>query len=213
MSTPRKTASPRELLVPYIAWLRDHCRGDRQQQGPQHGGVVLRRVLPPVDRVVIVACLANLAEQDARRAHQERVNRRLREQLAQERMKGESFRRYTSARLDTHDGELGVDTRTATALPGVQNDPARYLESMADGGAIPVAGATPQAAQPAQLPGQGDVWYYLVGSQKVGPLGLTQMVVLAQSQGIVARTVVWRQGMPDWAPADQVAELKPYLTG
>ena len=32
MSTPRKTTSPRELLVPYIAWLRDHCRGMAPQQ-------------------------------------------------------------------------------------------------------------------------------------------------------------------------------------
>lgn len=32
MSTPRKTASPRELLVPYIAWLRDHCRAMAPQQ-------------------------------------------------------------------------------------------------------------------------------------------------------------------------------------
>src|SRR5438477_7354663 len=53
--------------------------------------------------LVIVACLPNLKEQAAREAHIAEENRRLREQLRQERIKSESFRQHTAARLDVHD--------------------------------------------------------------------------------------------------------------
>src|SRR5215475_4178859 len=68
--------------------------------------------------VVIVAVLPNLKEQKFKEEAIERENRRLREQLLQEQIKTEAFRRHASARLDAHDSHIGVDTRSlASALP------------------------------------------------------------------------------------------------
>jgi hypothetical protein len=68
--------------------------------------------------IVIVACLPNLIEQRRRDRHVDNENRRLREQLMQEQMKSEAFRRHAAARLDSHDNQLGVDTRSVvSALP------------------------------------------------------------------------------------------------
>jgi hypothetical protein len=69
--------------------------------------------------IVIVAVLPNLKEQKFKEEAMERENRRLREQLMQEQIKTEAFRRHASARLDAHDSQLGIDTRAAaSALPG-----------------------------------------------------------------------------------------------
>jgi type II secretory pathway pseudopilin PulG len=68
--------------------------------------------------IIIVACLSNLNEERRRDQSQQQENRRLREQLLQEQVKNEAFRRHAMARLDTHDNQLGVDTRSVvSALP------------------------------------------------------------------------------------------------
>jgi hypothetical protein len=68
--------------------------------------------------VIIVSVLPNLKEQRSKEEAIERENRRLREQLVQEQIKTEAFRRHASARLDAHDSHIGVDTRSiSTALP------------------------------------------------------------------------------------------------
>jgi hypothetical protein len=101
--------------------------------------------------IIIVSCLPNLIEKRRREQHVDQENRRLREQLMQEQMKGESFRRHAAARLDTHDNQLGVDTRSAvSALPapggmfGTQQ-----LEDLSGQPAFPPQ-AIPQQARPAQ---------------------------------------------------------------
>ena len=68
--------------------------------------------------VIIVACLSNRKEEQAYRASADREQRRLREQLRQERLKNEAFRQHATHRLDTHDQSLGVDTRSTPGLPG-----------------------------------------------------------------------------------------------
>jgi GYF domain 2 len=62
--------------------------------------------------IIIVAVLPNLKEQRAKEEAIERENRRLREQLVQEQIKTEAFRRHASARLDVHDNHMGIDTRS-----------------------------------------------------------------------------------------------------
>lgn len=75
--------------------------------------------------LIIIACLSNVKEEQSYRDRQSRENRRLREQLRQERIKGEAFRQHTQMRLDMHDHQLGVSTRaTYNALPGQQQQPA-----------------------------------------------------------------------------------------
>jgi len=68
--------------------------------------------------IIIVACLSNLTVERRRDQYSQQENRRLREQLMQEQIKNEAFRRHAMARLDTHDNQLGVDTRSVvSALP------------------------------------------------------------------------------------------------
>ena len=69
--------------------------------------------------IIIVAVLPNLKEQKFKEEAVERENRRLREQLMQEQIKTEAFRRHAAARMDVHDTHLGIDTRSvASTLPG-----------------------------------------------------------------------------------------------
>ncbi len=77
--------------------------------------------------LVVLCCLPNMKTQRAKEQRIERENRRLREQLRQEQIKGESFRQHAATRLDAHDGHLGVDTRNT--LPDAQPAHAQ-LESM-----------------------------------------------------------------------------------
>jgi hypothetical protein len=68
--------------------------------------------------VIIIASLPNENETRRRDQYIQQENRRLREQLMQEQIKAEAFRRHTMTRLDTHDNQLGVDTRSiVSALP------------------------------------------------------------------------------------------------
>ena len=97
--------------------------------------------------IIIVSCLPNLNETRRRDQHIQQENRRLREQLMQEQIKAEAFRRHAMSRLDTHDNQLGVDTRSVvSALPapdgtyGVQE-----LEDLSDR-----PQAFPDQAQPHQ---------------------------------------------------------------
>jgi len=79
--------------------------------------------------VIIVACLANLKEKQRREEAIDRENRRLREQLMQEQIKNEAFRRHAAARLDNHDVQLGVDTRSAAPMLGTSFPGAPQLGS------------------------------------------------------------------------------------
>lgn len=57
---------------------------------------------------------------------------------------------------------------------------------------------------------QPQVSYLLaVNGQQVGPFGWAQLQQLAQHGQITQQTFVWTQGMTNWTPAGQVAELAP----
>jgi len=85
------------------------------------GGFFLGFIIFPffgIIMIILVACLPNLKEKQRREEAIDRENRRLREQLMQEQIKNEAFRRHAAARLDNHDVQLGVDTRSAAPLLG-----------------------------------------------------------------------------------------------
>jgi len=105
----------------------------RSQVGWFFGGLLLG-----VTGIIIVACISNLKHDRALREQMESEQRRLREQLRQERIKAESYRQYSLTRIDVHDRILGVDTRSTAALPG---------------GAGPLA-ALPSDSSPAGAPGR-----------------------------------------------------------
>lgn len=183
--------------------------------------------------IVIVACLSNLKEEQSHRDFQARENRRLREQLRQERLKNEAFRQHTFARLDAHDHQLGVDTKqTYTALPGHQADQPHLLEATSDldqlaqahrdGDVIdvnndfeqPVAQQVVQHAQhhaPQIEKPLVRQWHYESHGQAVGPIPETQLLAMLRAGQLTGSTLVWTEEIHDWRAANQIGALRPYV--
>ena len=73
--------------------------------------------------LIIVLVVGNLKDARQKEMEMQTEQRRLREQLRQERIKNDQFRKHTQVRLDTHDNALGLETRSTPALldiPGRQ---------------------------------------------------------------------------------------------
>lgn len=51
-------------------------------------------------------------------------------------------------------------------------------------------------------------WYYSEGGQRRGPVPADQLKNLTVSGTVKPDTLVWKQGMAQWTPAGQVAELQ-----
>jgi membrane protease subunit (stomatin/prohibitin family) len=69
--------------------------------------------------------------------------------------------------------------------------------------AVSVPAATSlNAYEPPPLPAA--MWYYALGSERKGPVDIA---ALRASGAVTAETLVWRQGMPEWAPASRIPEL------
>lgn len=142
--------------------------------------------------ILVVAVLPNLNEQRERDAYAERENRRLREQLRQERMKSEAFRQHTQTRLDMHDNHLGLDTRSANAALPSNADRGGLLESQ-PGGA------------------EESLWYYELNGDSIGPTSLTMIGRMLQSGQLRPSTLVWAEHLGDWTAAGDVPQLAEHL--
>jgi hypothetical protein len=138
--------------------------------------------------LIIILCLSNLKEEQARWNSQDVEQRRLREQLRQEQLKNEAYRKHTAARLDAHDERLGMNTR--------QTEPV----------ALP-------AARPAILPGSpppglpAENWYIHEEGEQRGPYSFALLQRRARQGSIDPNTMVWVDGMPTWQPANSVPNL------
>src|SRR5205814_7341001 len=60
----------------------------------------------PLPGIIVACVVSNLKVERRRYEEQTAERRRLKEQLRQEKLKSESFRRFTSTRLDSHDRVL-----------------------------------------------------------------------------------------------------------
>jgi len=150
--------------------------------------------------LIIVACLPNLNDQIARDDYTNQENRRLREQLRQERIKSESFRQHTAARLDAHDQQMGIDTRTMGPALGAGTQSAGQLN--AGDGTYDIAGS------PSGLDAQ---WYYGQAGKTVGPVKATQIADLIRLQIILPTTLLWSETMADWRPAGEVGDFAAHF--
>ena len=54
-------------------------------------------------------------------------------------------------------------------------------------------------------------WFYAHGNEQQGPVAPQAFQDMVRGGQIKPTTLVWRQGMPNWAPAGQVPELSPLL--
>lgn len=179
-------------------------------------GWVMLAFLVEIIALIIVACLPNLKTSKDKEARIERENRRLREQLRQEQIKGESFRQHTTTRLDAHDGHLGVDTRHT--LPDAQSAPAQ-LESMGGGpggsaslestsGGVAAGGATEGGAA---ARGSTRQWHYEINGETHGPIDESQLMSMVRSGAIRANTLLWTEELGDWKSADSIKALRDHL--
>lgn len=139
--------------------------------------------------IIVVAVLPNLKVQREKEAYAERENRRLREQLRQERIKAESFRQHTQARLDTHDNHLGIDTRrSGYQLAGPESAHAGLLE----GGGV-----------------DGNLqWYYEQAGQAIGPTTADDIRQQLAAGTLTRGTLVWNETLGDWTAAGSVPDFQ-----
>ena len=178
--------------------------------------------------VIIVACLSNLTAERAYRQQTESERRRLREQLRQERLKSDAYRRHSADRLDTHDQILGVDTRSGAALPGgaqraqlpggrggsaedalrqLAGDPMEPVEAAGPPGSAEAAlhqmgGQPPRPAGGAEL--VGAPWYYESAGQAVGPVSALRIREMLRTRALGGDSLLWTEGLADWSFAKDV---------
>jgi hypothetical protein len=158
--------------------------------------------------LILILVLSDLKEEQAQRMRVEQENRRLREQLRQERLKQESFREYAQRRLDVHDDQLGVDTRTLTALP--QPEPLPLAPANGQEGQANGQERQPQSpVQPANAPFPRPIaWYYERNGETRGPVAgetIRQMLVDGELR---SATLVWAEHLKDWIPAAEAPEFR-----
>ncbi|MEM8999063.1 MAG: SPFH domain-containing protein [Bacteroidota bacterium] len=75
--------------------------------------------------------------------------------------------------------------------------------------AMPQAGGT---AVPPPMPVQV-MYYYAVNGTQQGPVAFDQLKALFANRTINRESLVWKQGMANWAPLQDVEELKSFLGG
>lgn len=165
--------------------------------------------------LIIVAVLPNLKDVEAKRRQDRTERHRLREQLRQERMKSEAYRRHTAARLDAHDDHLGVDTRGLGALPdghgeeGLPHELGTGAEdplSAAVGSRSGTGRAAPMSAFVDPVAGAPKVkeWFYELRGESRGPVSEAAIRTGLAGGRIDGETLVWREGMPTWQALAEV---------
>lgn len=71
---------------------------------------------------------------------------------------------------------------------------------------------TPQAATPPPMPSQV-LYHYSVNGQQMGPVAIDKLKELFASRTVNKDSLVWKQGMQNWAALKEVEELKSFLGG
>jgi len=143
--------------------------------------------------LVIILCLSNLNEERAKWEWAENEQRRLREQLKQERLKNAVFQGHVRARLDVHDTALDMDTRQLTAQ---------------EQGAAAEALSPPQASEfPDPATFSRVEWFAQLDDRASDQLTFAQLKGLYRSGNIKESNLVWTSGMKDWKPISDVPGL------
>jgi len=68
-------------------------------------------------------------------------------------------------------------------------------------------GGAPVGAVPPPLPQQAAAFFIAINGQQQGPFDVNSLAAKARDGSLQRNTLVWRQGMANWSPAEQVAEL------
>jgi len=79
-----------------------------------------------------------------------------------------------------------------------------------NGGAAAVPRGAPAAVAPPPIPGAA-FFYLAVGAKPQGPFDVVALKARVADGSLTADTLVWREGMANWAPAGQVEEVAGLL--
>ena len=136
--------------------------------------------------IILVLLLPNLKLEEEKQRRRDEETRRLREQLKKERQVADERHDVSRTRLDVHDRALGVDTSNAEAP--------RLTDS---------------APPPPPLPPSGPetMWHFAQGNQQLGPVPASRLRQLFVDGQVDGSTLVWREGMAQWVPITDVADL------
>ncbi|MEZ6038706.1 MAG: DUF4339 domain-containing protein [Planctomycetota bacterium] len=134
--------------------------------------------------LILVLVLPDLKVQEEREKRVRLENRRLREQLNNERQVADQRHQHVERRLGVHDEALGVDTSRPPELPAAAPAPAQLTET--------------SSAQ----------WFYARDNERQGPVSTETIRHLLQARAIRGDTLVWSQGMQDWDELQNVGTFR-----
>lgn len=94
-------------------------------------------------------------------------------------------------------------------MAGMVNNMGQQMNNAMAQGAAVTPPTPPMPGQKPPMPPQPSApcWMIGIGGQQYGPFDMAQMTQMVQSGQLTAQTLVWKQGMPQWTPAGNVAEL------
>ena len=133
--------------------------------------------------LILLLVLPDMQELEDRQQTSDDQARRLREELAQERQRNQSFRGHVKARLDVHDAALQIDTREQTPVTE-----------------LPAPPPPPSAAEQMDVPQEG--WFVAeAGGTADGPLGLADMLARVDDGSLGKSSLIWNAEYEDeWIP-------------
>lgn len=143
--------------------------------------------------LILILVLPDLKAMDGRENRLRKQNRRLRERQQSDRRTADDRYDEQNKRLRAHDLTLGMDTQPPSIASGA-SEPQWQLTS-----------------DPAHIEDDGTEWFYATGGKQEGPITFGAMKSLWQANHVNADTLVWSQGMNDWASIDDVTELRGRL--
>ncbi len=107
--------------------------------------------------------------------------------------------------------------QAANAIPDAARNPGGLAAAgVGVGMGVSMAGQLSQALSPAHgvpPPLPAAQFFIALEGKQAGPYTLEALGKEAQAGRLTSQTLVWRQGMPAWAPASQVAEVSGLLGG
>ncbi|MCA8977448.1 MAG: DUF4339 domain-containing protein [Planctomycetes bacterium] len=138
--------------------------------------------------LIILLLIPDLNVENAKSQRQRAELRKLREQVKKERHVADERHTAQRERLDAHDRALGIDTSAADQrLVGAGMAPP------------PLPAATDS---PSDL-----VWFHADDGERHGPIADAELRQMLRYRRIEPDTLVWRQGMDEWQPANDLPEL------
>ncbi len=178
-------------------------------RGRSSGGWFFGGFFLGVIGIIIVAVLPNLNLLDSDQKKIKGDQRRMREQLRQEKMKTDALRRESLARLDEHDRALGMDTRAM----GAPMEPVPHLGESGFEASDTTSDVVESKPGPeSKKESSGLFWHYEIDGETFGPVKQSELIALLKKGKVRGSNLVWTESLPQWIRADEVSQVKPNFT-